>query len=145
MIGFINTGESYPGTSEGLVASLYFSITSSTDTQFIFIDTTTYGRDNMTVLSRIDTRLEAVRPVMVGINRYINPMLHVSTTGNDETGDGNIFNPYATIQKAIDAVIDEDTILVHDGVYIGAGNTNIKFYGKESCAQISKRSWFNRH
>jgi len=131
LIGLINTGESYPGGGEDLVASLFFSITSSTDTQYIFIDTTSYGRDDMAVLSRMDSRLEAVRPVLVGLNSYLDPIIHVMTTGNDETGDGNIFNPFATIQKAIDAVIDQDTILVYDGVYIGEGNINIHFYGKE--------------
>ena len=38
---------------------------------------------------------------------------------------------YATIQEAIDATSDGDTVLVSDGTYTGLGNDNIKLNGKE--------------
>ncbi|MFZ5979280.1 MAG: S8 family serine peptidase [Candidatus Zixiibacteriota bacterium] len=129
LLGIINTGENIPGSEEGLIASLHFTLASSSDTQHIFIDTTIYSRYNEILLSRATTRLEAVRPVITGLNRFVNPILHVMTTGSDETGDGNLFNPFATIQKAINELNGQDTILVHEGVYIGEGNVNIEFFG----------------
>jgi len=36
-----------------------------------------------------------------------------------------------TIQSGIDAAENGDTVLVNDGVYIGEGNVNISFSGKE--------------
>ncbi len=39
--------------------------------------------------------------------------------------------PYATIQAAITAAVDQDVILIADGTYTGAGNTNLDFLGKE--------------
>ncbi len=52
-------------------------------------------------------------------------ILHVMTTGNDETGDGTEANPFATAQHAIDIAADEDTVIVHPGVYL----ENIYFNG----------------
>lgn len=37
---------------------------------------------------------------------------------------------FPTIQKAIDAAHDDDTILVEDGTYSGSGNVNLDFKGK---------------
>ncbi len=48
------------------------------------------------------------------------------------TGGNVIHVPedYSTIQAGINAAESGDTILVSDGVYTGAGNSNIYFYGK---------------
>ncbi len=43
---------------------------------------------------------------------------------------------YGTIQAAINAAENSDTVMVSDGTYSGTGNTNIRFYGK----QITVRS-----
>jgi len=32
--------------------------------------------------------------------------LHVATTGNDDTGDGSVVYPYATIQRGIDVAVN---------------------------------------
>ena len=50
---------------------------------------------------------------------------YVSTTGNNESGDGSSENPFKTIQYAIQASITGDTIIVESGVY----EENINFYG----------------
>ncbi|MBM3242311.1 hypothetical protein FJZ31_39085 [Candidatus Poribacteria bacterium] len=54
------------------------------------------------------------------------------TTGDDATGErGNPDKPFKTIQKGIDvAVSGEDTVLVANGTYTGAGNKNLDFKGK---------------
>ena len=36
--------------------------------------------------------------------------INISTTGSDETGDGTLENPYATIQMGVDLSNDSDTL-----------------------------------
>jgi hypothetical protein len=42
---------------------------------------------------------------------------HVSPDGNDSTGNGSEGKPYATRQKAVDEASENDTIIIHAGVY----------------------------
>ena len=46
-------------------------------------------------------------------------VLHVSSSGNDESGDGSTDNPYLTIQKGIDEASSMDTVLVLNGIWQG--------------------------
>jgi hypothetical protein len=131
VIGLINTGESIPVPGENLLASLYFSITPSSDTHYVLIDTTNYEPVGSAVFSRTTSRLEAFLPVITGLDSYIDPYIHVMTTGSDETGDGNFYNPYATIQKAVDMADEGDTIMVYDGVYQGTGNAPFTINAKQ--------------
>ena len=55
---------------------------------------------------------------------------NVATTGDDFSGTGSIYAPFATIQKAIDSSSNGDCILVASGNYSGAGNRDINFGGK---------------
>jgi len=57
---------------------------------------------------------------------YTGPVWHVSTTGNDTTGDGSANNPFATIQHGIDVASDSNTVLVYSGTYV----ENINYNGK---------------
>jgi predicted outer membrane repeat protein len=45
-------------------------------------------------------------------------------------GQFHVPSRYATIQEAINAAEDGDTITVADGIYTGPGNRDIEFYGK---------------
>lgn len=49
--------------------------------------------------------------------------IFVSTTGNNQTGDGSIGNPFATLQKAIDNVSPGDVIYLRGGTYTGMQHT----------------------
>ncbi len=51
---------------------------------------------------------------------------HVAVGGSDITGDGSATKPFATIQHGIDSASNDDTVLVHPGVY----KENINFLGK---------------
>ncbi|MDX2441421.1 MAG: hypothetical protein QNK40_12840, partial [Desulfobacterales bacterium] len=42
----------------------------------------------------------------------------------------NVPSEYQTIQEAVDASSNEDTIIVSDGIYTGEGNRDIDFKGK---------------
>ncbi|MEE9617662.1 MAG: choice-of-anchor Q domain-containing protein [Anaerolineae bacterium] len=44
---------------------------------------------------------------------------YVATDGDDDTGDGSVSNPWATITHALDSVPDDSTILVRPGTYTG--------------------------
>lgn len=56
---------------------------------------------------------------------YNGPTWHISTTGSDETGNGSVANPFATIQHGINATVTSDTVLVQPGTYV----ENINFNG----------------
>lgn len=45
--------------------------------------------------------------------------IHVSPTGNDQTGDGSVDNPYASIELAIDLATPGTGVVIHEGTYPG--------------------------
>ena len=62
-------------------------------------------------------------------------IVYVSTSGDDESGDGTIDNPYLTIQKGIDEANDMDTVFVLNGIYTGGvtiDNKQISLIGESS-------------
>lgn len=56
--------------------------------------------------------------LMVTYGTSIPEIVHVSNSGNDETADGSMTNPYASIQAALDFAGLGDTILVSPGTYL---------------------------
>ena len=46
-------------------------------------------------------------------------ILHVSTSGNNESGDGSADNPFLTIQKGINEASSMDTVLILNGIWQG--------------------------
>ena len=48
-----------------------------------------------------------------------NGTYYVATGGSDDTGDGSVLYPWATITHALDSVPDGSTILVQPGIYTG--------------------------
>jgi parallel beta-helix repeat protein/predicted outer membrane repeat protein len=59
---------------------------------------------------------------------FVGNAWHVSTAGNDLTGDGSFGNPFRTIQHAIDISINGDTIIVANGTYV----ENVSIHGKNN-------------
>jgi len=57
---------------------------------------------------------------------YNGPVWHVSTSGSDESGNGSLESPFASIQHGVDVAGEGDTILVDPGTYVD----NINFNGK---------------
>jgi len=56
--------------------------------------------------------------------------IHVSASANASIANGSTSNPYATIQAAINAAQNGDTILLGDGTYKGVGNRDLSLSGK---------------
>ena len=73
---------------------------------------------------------EIVNIGTIYLEREFTVAIYISTTGNDDTGNGEVLSPYRTIQKGINSSINGDIITVLDGTYTGIGNVNIDFHGK---------------
>ena len=56
---------------------------------------------------------------------YSGPIWWVSTTGNDETGEGSSGNPYKSLKHALKHVTSGDTIMIKPGTYTGSDNRDL--------------------
>ncbi|MBK5962778.1 hypothetical protein CCR95_01360 [Thiocystis minor] len=54
------------------------------------------------------------------------PVLYVSLSGNDTTGDGTLARPYRTLSHAVQAVSAGETIVVRGGTYLEAAEARIR-------------------
>lgn len=66
--------------------------------------------------------------------------VYVSTSGSDVSGNGTYFDPYATIQKAVDVVQEESHIVLFPGTYTGTGNRDIINAGFSERTPIRSKS-----
>lgn len=56
---------------------------------------------------------------------------YVDTVGGNDFNHGRTRDrAFETIQRAINAAVNGDTVLVLDGIYLGSGNTNLDFQGR---------------
>jgi hypothetical protein len=62
--------------------------------------------------------------------------LHVAVDGSDDTGDGTIENPYATITEASRYIQPGDTVFVHQGTYHNAHFGDGDIWKREDLATI---------
>lgn len=74
--------------------------------------------------------------------------VYVSMNGSDETGDGSIYNPYASITKAISNSLDHSTIYVSSGYYNESNinitrNVTIWGYGGNVIIDAESKQLFN--
>ena len=51
------------------------------------------------------------------VGPWSGPVWHVANTGSDDSGDGSVGSPFATIQKGVDSASDNNTVLVSPGTY----------------------------
>ncbi|MEW5922463.1 MAG: dockerin type I domain-containing protein [Candidatus Zixiibacteriota bacterium] len=61
---------------------------------------------------------------------FISVFVILMTFSSSFGATNEVPNGYANIQSAIDASFDGDTVLVHDGTYLGNGNRDIAFGGR---------------
>jgi len=73
----------------------------------------------------------------VSINLLNAQNIHVATTGSDNTGNGSLNNPYATITKASQNANAGDTVFVHQGTYHNANFGDNNIWKIETLAQIT--------
>ena len=69
---------------------------------------------------------------------YTGPVWWVSTTGNDNTGEGSSGNPYKSLKHALENVSSGDTIMIKPGTYSGADNRNIYLDPNDQGANFSR-------
>lgn len=72
-----------------------------------------------------------VQDVGVNLLKYCFSDIYVSTSGNDYSGDGSRSRPFNTIQRAVVAANEYDSIVLIPGTYHGNGNRGIRHMGKK--------------
>ena len=65
--------------------------------------------------------------------------IYVNATGNDDTGNGSINNPYHTIGKGMSSVSENGTIRLANGKYSGTGNTELTISKSRSIVGESQK------
>ena len=119
-----NEGGDYTGSISGMLG-----IDGNLSADPLFCDTTNgdYGLDACSPCApernSCGTLIGAL--VVACSSAYCGSTWHVATVGNDSLGDGSESAPFATIQRAVDAAVDGDTVLMGDGTYTGSGNRDV--------------------
>jgi hypothetical protein len=70
VVAVVRVSEPIPSPSNGLLATLWFSLTPSMDTQYIEIDTANFPPSNIPIFSRAAGRLQAFLPTITGLTSF---------------------------------------------------------------------------
>ena len=121
----------YQDTSAFTVATAYYLGETSAKTT---PHDTTYTIENLDNTKRYYYRVTAVNKdgyegtsAALDITpTYSGPVWWVSTTGNDDTGDGGTGKPFKSLKHAIGHVTAGDTVMLKKGTYTGSDNLGIE-------------------
>ncbi len=93
----------------------------STDTLYINLNASEVGEFADTLMLTMNDPYQPNVEIPVNVvvfEPYSGPVWHISTTGNDTTGDGSVELPFATIHRGLESAEIGDTVFVHSGIYI---------------------------
>lgn len=125
----------YSGTRDSIMnASATIQLPTRFEVAGVWLDNVPYEYSVTNHKLQITTQAEYGSNVTKELLVSLVPRVHVTSDGNDTTGDGSMENPFRTIQKGIDMVEDGDTVLVYPGLY----QEEINFLGKAITVQSAE-------
>jgi len=115
------TGGITPYTWSLASGSLPTGLSLNTSSGAITGTPTASGTSNFTARVTDSLTASATKALSIVVDaQHVPGTYYVATNGNDTTGDGSSGNPWLTIQKGVDTILNGDTLIVISGSYAGA-------------------------